>query len=659
MATARVARPPPGLAFREGAGPGDAPVVTFEAKRAFDAFADSLTAETMNRAARPYDVTASAGSGTARGASGKGHEQRAEPPSTSGAARGAAVVRATRELAARSRASAGGRDDDGAETRSSSDETPLQRFEREMRAKAEARAAPPPFHTVPAHIPLAQDMRREAALDCGVTGSRYPNGPYEPFSWVFNREPEKGTYEREFRRHFPSLKPVHQGQSLGDAVDLRPLVEAERACDEDMRLMRARHGKFHACQRVVGEFDKPARAVFYPKEENASRRAHRPGHFARAAPVRHEGAIDADGRLVPSVPNARASRATSQTRKTSDSSDRARHAVSPRDYLPRQPRVNPRLAGAGADGGGFFAPGHDADGMETRSVKACSAYATRLIANGRVGGTVVPKDGLGRRVGNPLIGATAGKHARRGTPLGAFEGVSLERRLREEERSDEEKLRLKNAARGVYDLRVHEQGGFKFEQRRSRIAKREASLDSFKSEIGAAEKALGFGSPRNSREQKRFQNQNHGIRKSASFTRFEPTYAVREKPVETNGKSFDAFHKNSEEGTHFETSRAMTNDADLNRGDRFARIASPAVVREYSRLTMGAAPRVGGEVWTPGASASANVGGWTWRDAATPVPTSLERGDVKGLPRHSAARARVRKEDSVRKLSLRPSATLV
>jgi hypothetical protein len=168
--------------------------------------------------------------------------------------------------------------------------------------------------------------------------------------------------------------------------------------------------------------------------------------------------------------------------------------------------------------------------METRSVKACSAYATRLIANGRVGGTVVPKDGLGRRVGNPLIGATAGKHVRRGTPLGAFEGVSLERRLREEDKADEEKLRLKNAARGVYDLRVHEVGGFKFEQRRSRIAKQEASLDSFKSEIGAAEKALGFGSPRNSREQKRFQNQNHGIRKSASFTRFEPTYAVREKP---------------------------------------------------------------------------------------------------------------------------------
>jgi hypothetical protein len=88
--------------------------------------------------------------------------------------------------------------------------------------------------------------------------------------------------------------------------------------------------------------------VFYPKEENASRALHRPGHFARAAPVRHEGAIDADGRLVPSVPNARASRATSQTRKKSDSSDRARHAVSPHDYPPRQPRVNPRLAGAGA-----------------------------------------------------------------------------------------------------------------------------------------------------------------------------------------------------------------------------------------------------------------------------------------------------------------------
>lgn len=647
MATARVARPPPGLAFREGAGPGDAPVVTFEAKRAFDAFADSLTAETMNRAARPYDVTASAGSGTARGASGKGHEQRAEPPSTSGAARGAAVVRATRELAARSRASAGGRDDDGAETRSSSDETPLQRFEREMRAKAEARAAPPPFHTVPAHIPLAQDMRREAALDCGVTGSRYPNGPYEPFSWVFNREPEKGTYAREFKRHFPSLKPVHQGQSLVDAVDLRPLVEAERACAEDMRAMRARHGKFHACQRVVGEFDKPARAVFYPAEENASGGAlHRPGHFARAAPVRHEGAIDADGRLVPNA-NARASSATKQTR--SDSSDRARHAVSPRDYPPRQPRANPRLAGAGADGGGFFAPGADADGMETRSVKACSAYATRLIANGRVGGTVVPKDGLGRRVGNPLIGATAAAHVRRGTPLGAFEGVSIERRAREEERADEEKLRKKNAARVVYDLRVHEQGGFKFEQRRSQNAKAEASADSFKSYV-AAEKALGFGSPRAARERA------STLRKSASFTRFPPTYAVREKRA--TDASFDA-SPYSEEGTRVETSRAKTNDAEPRHGDRFARISSPAVVREYSRLTMGAAPRVGGEVWTPGASASANVGGWTWRDAATPMPTSLERGDVKGLPRHSAARARVRKEDSVRKLSLRPSATLV
>ena len=113
--------------------------MTFEAKRAFDAFADSLTAETMNRAKHSYDVTASAGSGTARGASGRGHERHTEPPNTSGAARGAAVVRATRELAARSRASVGGPDDDGAATRASS-ETPLQRHEREMRAKAEARA---------------------------------------------------------------------------------------------------------------------------------------------------------------------------------------------------------------------------------------------------------------------------------------------------------------------------------------------------------------------------------------------------------------------------------------------------------------------------------------------------------------------------------------
>ena len=631
MATARVARPPAALAFREGAGPGDAPVVTFEAKRAFDAFADSLTAEAVIRAEHPR-----AGSGTARGDYGKGREEHAEPPSASGATRGAAVVRATRELAARSRASVGGPDDDGAATRSSS-ETPLQRHEREMRAKAEARRAPLPFHTVPAHIPLAQDMRREAALDCGVTGSRYPNGPYEPFSWVFNREPEKGAFACDFKRHFPSLKPVHVGQSLGDAVDLRPLVEAERACAEDMRAMRVRHGTFHACQRVVGAFDKPAKDVFFPAEARA-RRLHRPGHFARAAPVRQEGAIDADGRFVPSErdargavvrtsPSDRAAVTTAAARKPASAAAMA--AAAP--YPPRQPRANPRLAGAGAEGGGFFAPGEDADGMETRSVKACSAYATRLIANGRVGGTVVPKDGLGRPVGNPLIGATAAAHVRRGTPLGAFRGVALEQRAREEERATETTRRRKDAARRAYQLDVHEQGGFKFEQRRSRAAAAEASAESFR---GAAEKALGFGSPRaadGGSERAR------GIQKSASFTRIPPTYAVREPRAgeERNGA------------------------LDAGEPSRFGRAGAPAAVREYSRLTMGAAPMTGGEVWTPGASASVKVGGWTWRDAATPVPTSLERGDVKGLPRHSAARARVRKEDSVRKLNLRPSATLV
>ena len=628
MATARVARPPAALAFREGAGPGDAPVVTFEAKRAFDAFADSLTAEAVIRAEHPR-----AGSGTARGDSGKGREEHAEPPSASGATRGAAVVRATRELAARSRASVGGPDDDGAATRSSS-ETPLQRHEREMRAKAEARRAPLPFHTVPAHIPLAQDMRREAALDCGVTGSRYPNGPYEPFSWVFNREPEKGAFACDFKRHFPSLKPVHVGQSLGDAVDLRPLVEAERACAEDMRAMRARHGTFHACQRVVGAFDKPAKDVFFPAEARA-RRLHRPGHFARAAPVRQEGAIDADGRFVPSDRDARGAvvrtspsdRAAVTTAARKPASAAAMAAAAP--YPPRQPRANPRLAGAGAEGGGFFAPGEDADGMETRSVKACSAYATRLIANGRVGGTVVPKDGLGRPVGNPLIGATAAAHVRRGTPLGAFRGVALEQRAREEERATETTRRRKDAARRAYQLDVHEQGGFKFEQRRSRAAAAEASAESFR---GAAEKALGFGSPRAA----------SGIRKSASFTRFPPTYALREKSKAT-AREEDAEDAEGEPKTNRRAGRAV----------------APPAVREYSTLTLGAAPRVGGEVWTPGASASAKLGGWTWRDAATPVPTSLERGDIKGLPRHSAARARVREEDSLRKLSLRPSATLL
>ena len=90
----------------------------------------------------------------------------------------------------------------------------------------------------------------------------------------------------------------------------------------------------------------------------------------------------------------------------------------------------------------------------------------------------------------------------------------------------------------------------------------------------------------------------------------------------------------------------------------FAR-RTPGVVREYSNLTLGASPLVAGEVWTPGASAVAAVGNWTWRNAQTPPATSLDKGDVLGLPRHSAARARVRQEESVRKLSLRPSATFV
>ena len=501
-----------------------------------------------------------------------------------------------------------------------------------MRAKAEARRARPPFDTVPAHIALAQDMRREAAQDCGVTGSRYPNGPYEPFSWVFNREPEKGAFAEkgEFRRHFQSLKPVHVGQSLGDAVDLRPLIEAERACAEDMRAMRARHGKFHACQRVVGEVDKPARAVFFPEPPDDARRRHRPGHFARAAPVRHDGTIDADGRFVPTgrVDGSQKRHASvERAALSSDREDAAADAAGVTRYPPKHARANPRLAGAGAAGGGFFAPGADADGMATRSVKACSAYATRLIANGRVGGLNAPKDRLGRLVGNSLIGATAAEHVRRGTPLGVFRGVALERAAREETRVAEYNRFRKNAARRAFQLREHEQGGFKFEQRRARAAAAEASADSFR---GAAEKALGFGSPRAA----------SGIRKSASFTRFPPTYALREKNTR---------HAEDAEGE-------PTRIGEPN--SRVGAVAPPAV-REYSTLTLGAAPRVGGEVWTPGASASAKVGGWTWRDTATPVPTSLERGDIKGLPRHSAARARVREEDSLRKLSLRPSATLL
>ena len=65
------------------------------------------------------------------------------------------------------------------------------------------------------------------------------------------------------------------------------------------------------------------------------------------------------------------------------------------------------LAGATTDGGGFWVPGDAANGLATRRVKTCSAYATRLIERGRVGGMVTPKDARGRPIGNVLVGVTA------------------------------------------------------------------------------------------------------------------------------------------------------------------------------------------------------------------------------------------------------------
>jgi len=628
MATGTVARPPPGVAFvrAAGGGPSDGPIVTFEAKRAFEAFEDSLTAGTLNRAKQPHDVhraeteKAHAGSGKRRGDC-MGRDVVAEPPSTSGAAHGEAVVRATREIAMRSRASVGTSDDDGFAGWS---ETPLEKFERERNARETARRTPAPFRTDPKRIPLARDMLREAALDCGVTGSRYPNGPYEPFSWVFNREPKKNARAApEFQRHFASLKPVHREKSLGEPVDLRPLIEVERSVAEEMRAMRAGRGKYHACQSIHGtggEFDKP----FRPFADD-SNLPHRPGRFAAANPLRNDGAIDADGKLI--VARSKATpgnawrtrshdenvvRMSEGTREFSKVSGPKR--ASALESTPFSARANWRLAGAGASGGGFFAPGPDSDGMATRSVKTCSAYATRLIANGRVGGTVVPKDGLGRPVGGPLLGAAAARFVRRGTPLGEFRGVALEHAAREQEKSIERAREEKDKARRAYAFAVTTSGGFGYDARRLRAAAAEASAESF----------LGTGGATS------------GPRGCASFTRFPPTHAVRERAGDS----------------------AHWDGLDARVDERKARGQTP-FVREYSRLTMGAAPQKFGGVWTPGASASIAVGGWTWRDAATPMPTSLERGDAAGLPRHSAARARVRKEESVRKLSLRPSATYV
>ena len=601
-----IARPPPGVAFGRGGGDGQgAPLVTFEAKRAFDAFADSLTAEAMNRAIRPYDSNRpmfddNAVSGPPPGCS-RGGDSSLEKHDTSGVTRGEAAVRATRDIATRSHAR-------GGEPRSL--ESPLDAFGRVFQSKRAARATPPPFHTVPTHIPPAQDMRREAAMDCGVSGSRYPNGPYEEFSWVFDREPaEKYTESNpDFKRHFASLKPVHHDESLGEPVDLRPLVKCERDTQRAMHVERANARKYDACHKTLGPHDKPPRPF-----ARADKLPHKPGYFASASPVKNAGTLDADGRLVASPPErwksvARSIRAVHRTTR-----DTQNKTASKTELNPAVPRRNARLAGAASTGGGFFAPHHDSDALQTRHVKACSAYATRLIANGRVGGTVVPTDALGRRVGNPLIGATASGHVKNGAPLGSFVGTSVEQEMRSLDKASEMLAERKSAARRARIYDIDNVGGFGFEKRLKEKALEVASVRSFRDDVDERCEKANRGAPKNAR---------------ASFMRSGASSAMR-----------------------------VTGDTRRERL-AFAR-RTPGVVREYSNLTLGASPLVAGEVWTPGASAVAAVGNWTWRNAQTPPATSLDKGDVLGLPRHSAARARVRQEESVRKLSLRPSATFV
>jgi hypothetical protein len=590
-----IAAPPPaiGVAFGRGhvGGPGDAPIVTFEAKRAFHAFADSLTAEQMNRATRVYDSNCSGNRsgfddnavskrGGVRAADGSGSSVSVRQ--LSGAARGEAVVRAVRDIAERSHTLKGGA------TQSQSRETPLQAFERDFAAQREAKEALAKtlFHTRPAAIPLGQDMRRAAAMDCGVSGSRYPNGPYAEFEWVFDRESRyvdnvDAATAKPFRRHFPQLKPVHLERSLGEPVDLRALVEAERTVTEQMRAERAGARRYDECHKKIGPHDKPPRRF-------AETLKHKPGHLANARPVtQQDGSLDADGRLV--VTKATSLNKTEKKKSAFDEFEKI--AI---DYA--APRANPRLAGAGSSGGGFFAPNPDADGVATRGIKTCSAYATRLIASGVVGGVVVPVDGGGKRLGNPLIGATAAAHVRAGTPLGAFQGVALEQATRFDEKNTQQRNETKNTARRAYTRDIHSTGGFGWDRRRKENALAEASAES-------------FGVPRQ--------------RRSDTVT-------------------------------------------DLQK----ERTATPGtMLREYSALTMGTAQLVTGEVWTPGGAGGltqtqgvnpgARFGNWTWRNTRTPQKSSLEMEDVAGLPRHSAARARVRREDSMRKLSTRPSATFV
>ena len=312
--------------------PSDDPrIVTFAGKHSFDAFSRSLASDALDRSSRAYDHRRP-GPGPPRPA------PRPPPPP-----RPPPVVQSTRDLAR-----APVRDD----------RTPLEAYEA-AREAARLAAVRPPMDLIPAHIPLAQYMRNDAVRD---RGPNYPRGPFSEFKWVFSRDPGPDDAALpEFYRHHRRLRPgpAHANEFLGDAVDARLLVVAER----DAAAAEAAKAATSSGVRWARE-----------KKPSALRLAHRPGHLAPAYP---------------------AGQARSAERRT----------ASPSSF--RGVGGGATLAGATTDGGGFWVPGDAANGLATRRVKTCSAYATRLIERGRVGGMVTPKDARGRPVGNALVGVTA------------------------------------------------------------------------------------------------------------------------------------------------------------------------------------------------------------------------------------------------------------
>ena len=241
------------------------------------------------------------------------------------------------------------------------DRTPLEAYESAREAAREA-AVRPAMDRIPVRIPLAQDAITAAVRD---RGPNYPRGPFAEFKWVFSRDPGPDDAALPvFYRHHRRLKPgpAHADLFLGEPTDARLLVIAER----DAKAAEAAKAATSSGVRWGrDEKKKPASSKL--------RLAHRPGHLAPAYPA-------------------------GQTKSSK---------CSPRTSSFRGAGGGATLAGATTSGGGFWVPGDAANGVATRRVKTCSAYATRLIERGRVGGMVTPKDARGVPIGNALVGVTA------------------------------------------------------------------------------------------------------------------------------------------------------------------------------------------------------------------------------------------------------------